>query len=579
MRIVSLVVVLLSFSVVCAQGREEANQPEEQKGIPTTLAEAHAELERTLSAEELAKIDAMESEDGMIRYHMGLGAGIRNSWGLWAGGPLAKHMQELGFTHPDDMSGVILETFWCKRHGKDFRLAERAAASKKSMETARAIEEEEKRRIQESSAAIRNMMTGLRFERGDVPVVKMPIHRGMNVRFMCPFRDGIFLTAYCQGGSRQTPAHSGGFYVDPADGKVRRRPNVDDSVARGFHVEGNPESLSMKPGADFYTLGFHLDLTDYKIRRICVEEVNEVYAAVVVGGRAWFAGLTDGKMALVGVGERDRINVPLPREDEIPDLGMDGPSLLAVYSRTIYRLTDREWTLVHSGDIILPRSGLPPQRHGNMVFLRDEGLHENRKRFWSLMMGEQLRLRLLARDTGLFEPIISEDGSHTRIIGPPEWEEASSYCVTSNGDLWACVAGGSFLLRRSKDGSYSIAIANKSVRFTGDIFDGRKADQDLSISAVTALPDDTLLLAGQTGLYRLKGNELIQELAFTREKVVDSSGRAYSNAWTPNTVLALDDGAYVLGTAMWDGVYLLRKGDDGRWSCLPAERTRETVVW
>jgi hypothetical protein len=24
------------------------------------------------------------------------------------------------------MSGVILETFWCKRHGKDFRLKERA---------------------------------------------------------------------------------------------------------------------------------------------------------------------------------------------------------------------------------------------------------------------------------------------------------------------------------------------------------------------------------------------------------------------------------------------------------------------
>ncbi len=79
----------------------------------------------------------MQSEDEMIQYHMGLGISIRNSWGLWAGGPLAKHMQELGFTHPDDMSGVILETFWCKRHGKDFRLKERAEASRESYERSR----------------------------------------------------------------------------------------------------------------------------------------------------------------------------------------------------------------------------------------------------------------------------------------------------------------------------------------------------------------------------------------------------------------------------------------------------------
>lgn len=36
-------------------------------------------------------------------------------------------MKQLGFTHADDMSSVILETFWCKRHGKDFKIEERVA--------------------------------------------------------------------------------------------------------------------------------------------------------------------------------------------------------------------------------------------------------------------------------------------------------------------------------------------------------------------------------------------------------------------------------------------------------------------
>jgi len=94
--------------------------------VPTTLEEAHLQLERQLSKEELAKIDAMQSEDEMSQYHFGLGMAVRNVWGLWEVSPLAQHMQKLGFTQPDDMSGVILATFWCKRHGKDFRLKERA---------------------------------------------------------------------------------------------------------------------------------------------------------------------------------------------------------------------------------------------------------------------------------------------------------------------------------------------------------------------------------------------------------------------------------------------------------------------
>ena len=103
---------------------EEAN--ENQAVVPSTLAEAHALLEEQLAEEELRTIDAMKSEEEMIEYHFGAGMGMRNSWGLWGDSPLAKHLRELGFTHADDMSAVILETFWCKRHNKELRIKERA---------------------------------------------------------------------------------------------------------------------------------------------------------------------------------------------------------------------------------------------------------------------------------------------------------------------------------------------------------------------------------------------------------------------------------------------------------------------
>ncbi|HNT27325.1 MAG TPA: hypothetical protein PKH10_04010 [bacterium] len=104
----------------------QTDTQEQDKNIPKTLDEAHALLEKQLPKEELAKIDAMKSEEEMNGFHFGLGMGLRNGWDLWNGSPLSKHMNDLGFFHPDDMSGVILDTFWCKRHKKDFRLKERA---------------------------------------------------------------------------------------------------------------------------------------------------------------------------------------------------------------------------------------------------------------------------------------------------------------------------------------------------------------------------------------------------------------------------------------------------------------------
>lgn len=102
--------------------------------IPKTLDEAHVRLEQLFPSEELAAIDAMSSEDEMIRYHMGFGMGLRNNWGLWRNSQLAQNLRAIGFMHPDDMSGMILETFWCKRHKKPFRLDERAASFRRFWE-------------------------------------------------------------------------------------------------------------------------------------------------------------------------------------------------------------------------------------------------------------------------------------------------------------------------------------------------------------------------------------------------------------------------------------------------------------
>jgi hypothetical protein len=297
----------------------------------------------------------------------------------------------------------------------------------------------------------------------------------------------------------------------------------------------------------------------------------------------------NGKAVLVGIGDRDRVILSLPQEDEIPDLGVDGQCLLAAYSKSIFSLADGKWTLVYSGDILLPHSGLPAQQHGNMVFLRDEGRGERCKRLWWLTFGEHPHLSVLERDTGLVGDIVWRSPTMPDVethlsTGPSGWDEVSSYCVTKSGDLWVCVGGEYMrksLLRRSKDGHYSIAIMNGSVQFTEDPFQPGKDDQDLSVSTVTTLSDDTLLLVGRSGLYRLKDNELVQELAFTAQKdraplPINARGPRLN----PNTILAIDERSYLIGSQHWEGICLLHKDENGQWSFEPLDEKRgDAVMW
>jgi hypothetical protein len=41
---------------------------------------------------------------------------------LWSGGELSKNLESLGLTHADDMSSVILATFYHKYHGTEYDL-------------------------------------------------------------------------------------------------------------------------------------------------------------------------------------------------------------------------------------------------------------------------------------------------------------------------------------------------------------------------------------------------------------------------------------------------------------------------
>jgi hypothetical protein len=78
---------------------------------PSNLEEAFVLLKEDLSIKDQIEILNMQ-KDELCRLHNGLGRWIRNNWDLWSHGSMTKFFNNLGIHHADDMSGIIIESFW-----------------------------------------------------------------------------------------------------------------------------------------------------------------------------------------------------------------------------------------------------------------------------------------------------------------------------------------------------------------------------------------------------------------------------------------------------------------------------------
>lgn len=103
--------------------RRDKKTIEESGGIPTTLAETYPAMAKTLGPEKIEQIHR-GTEDDISRLHFGFGMWMRNNWHLWSVGPLVDWFKRHGIHHADDMSGIILTSFYRQLHGKPIQLEE-----------------------------------------------------------------------------------------------------------------------------------------------------------------------------------------------------------------------------------------------------------------------------------------------------------------------------------------------------------------------------------------------------------------------------------------------------------------------
>lgn len=110
--------------------------------IPKDLDDCFRELDKLLKKEDIEKIRKKEIE--AIDMHFGLGMGLRNAWGLWGGSRLAEYFNKMGIFHPDDMSGIILDSYVRYLRKEPIRLEDQIAVYKKFWEDAKKAQDGQK---------------------------------------------------------------------------------------------------------------------------------------------------------------------------------------------------------------------------------------------------------------------------------------------------------------------------------------------------------------------------------------------------------------------------------------------------
>ncbi len=116
-----LIVLLLSIGVAillyCASCIPGVFSLKSHPYVPPDLHDCFVQLDSVLEPSVKEQIQNWP-EDSMINFHFGLGMWIRNNWGLWRGSRLSKWFNERQIWHPDDMSGIILTSYWRRVHNQ-----------------------------------------------------------------------------------------------------------------------------------------------------------------------------------------------------------------------------------------------------------------------------------------------------------------------------------------------------------------------------------------------------------------------------------------------------------------------------
>lgn len=90
--------------------------------IPKDLEDCFSQIDSFWPDSIKDRVRQWTENEFLGRLHLGFGMWMRNNWQLWGGSRLSKYFNELEIYHPDDMSGIILDSYHRYLNKKELKL-------------------------------------------------------------------------------------------------------------------------------------------------------------------------------------------------------------------------------------------------------------------------------------------------------------------------------------------------------------------------------------------------------------------------------------------------------------------------
>lgn len=467
--------------------------------VPKDLEDSFKELDKMLT-KELREDIRKGKESELFRFHHGFGTWLRNNWGLWKGLRLAKWFNGKGVFHPDDMSSIVLKSYWRRLNDKPLELEEQVKYYADYWKKAKEGAVKEEARVVVAKAKIREMMLNLAFRPGKAPEVEFgfKVSSDLDVNHAAKYRDGALILS-----ERYLPEQK--LY----EGEV-----------------------------------YFLDPRKQELYPVQLPEMDLVEQAAVLRRGVVFLGKSKGKVVMVEISGSRRTTLPVPVEGKFK-LGIDQTrdAVLAVSKSYAGRWQDGKWNALNIGSLTLPETDKPPQIVGDRLYVHEN----NRPGFRESLVWVDLKA-----------PKLTDFHSSTGVVGPggPRWERISNYAVNRNGSMWVVSShmGAETLLTQTPKG-WRIAILNDGLKYMDDFFDKADSPDDrvfhsLSVTGVELQADASVRAVGARGLFTVTDKAMTPILWF--------SGTA--SDWSPTTLVSLGKDQYFVGCTYGGAVLLHRKG-------------------
>jgi len=125
--VIRLIIIKILFFIFIASTTGQKLSKKEIKYRPQNLEEAFLQLDKILPNSIKQQMQVSGPDTILTSLHFGFGMWIRNNWGLWRGKELAKYSNSIGIFHLDDMSAIILRSYYNKLNDQQLELEKQVA--------------------------------------------------------------------------------------------------------------------------------------------------------------------------------------------------------------------------------------------------------------------------------------------------------------------------------------------------------------------------------------------------------------------------------------------------------------------